>query len=359
MKVGILTYYNVFNHGAVLQANALKTVLESMGNECEFVRFNRNYDFIPQGQDKKYNIGLNSIALYAAYLMKKGIRNTVFNLKKSAVLKEYRRANLPMGERYTDFTADAVVIGSDEVFSLEIGINPFFYGHGLRAERVFSYAGSFGPTTLETVRNRGLEQLVSSGLRAMDAVSTRDENSAAIVEALTGKRKQIVCDPVILYGYEREIRQYIPDAGDYIIVYSYDNHLNNPEETTYIRDYAKKHGLKVYSAGFYHGWCDRNIQATPVELLGWIKNAALVVTDTFHGAVLSLICSTPMIVKLRENQNKLAYLMREYDLDNRIIDEFKQIETVADGQVDFCHVNDILRKRRASSMAYLKQALGD
>lgn len=43
MKIGILTYYGVHNHGAVLQANALKSVLQKMGHEVSFVSFERNY----------------------------------------------------------------------------------------------------------------------------------------------------------------------------------------------------------------------------------------------------------------------------------------------------------------------------
>ena len=47
MKIGILTYYGVHNHGAVLQANALRTYLMGKGHEVSFLTFDRNYDFIP------------------------------------------------------------------------------------------------------------------------------------------------------------------------------------------------------------------------------------------------------------------------------------------------------------------------
>lgn len=357
MKVGILTYYGVFNHGAVLQANALKTVISDMGHDCDFITFNRNYDYIPQGQDKKYNISLKSVGLYAKYFANKGVANTIYNLKKHKILNEYRRMALPMGERYTDFSGDAVAIGSDEVFSLEIGINPFFYGHGLKAKCVFSYAGCFGPTTLEDTKRLHVEQLVSSGLLQMNAISTRDQNSANIVKSLTGRDATVVCDPVILYGYKQEMQEFVPKEKDYIILYSYENNLNSPEEVNAIRDYAKKHNLKVYATAYYHGWCDKNIQSTPNELLGWIKNAKMVVTDTFHGSVISLVCGTPMVVKLRGNQNKLGFLMEEYGLSNRIIEGFDQFAAVADASVDFDAVNQKIEERRGASMEFLKHAL--
>ena len=358
MRVGILTYYGVFNHGAVLQANALKTVVNAMGHDCEFLTFNRNYDYLPQGQDKKYNISLKSVSLYMKYLLNKGVANTLYNFRKHKVLAFYRSENIPLGQRYTDFDGDMVLIGSDEVFSLEIGINPFFYGHGLKTPSVASYAGCFGPTTLENIRSLHMEQLIGSGLTQMKAISVRDRNSAEIAEKLTGGRDVCVtCDPVILYGYHKEQMEYVPGEKRYIILYSYENNFNKPEEISAVRSYAQKHDLKVYAAAYYHKWCDRNIQATPTELLGWIRNADLVVTDTFHGSVLSIICGTPLAVKIRGNGNKLGFLMDEYDLSDRIIDKIENFENVAERAVDFDAVNQRIVERRKASMRYLEKVL--
>ena len=69
MKAGILTYYNVHNHGSSLQSKALKNVLSSLGFETYFLDFERNYDFIPLQQSKKYKIGLGSIPFYFKYLL--------------------------------------------------------------------------------------------------------------------------------------------------------------------------------------------------------------------------------------------------------------------------------------------------
>ena len=357
MKIGILTYYGVFNHGAVLQANALRRVICSLGHECTFLTFRRNYDFIPEDRERKYNLSICSVGLYARYLRQKGPANTLYNIKKHKVLNQYRQRALPMGQRYTDFSGDAAVIGSDEVFSTEIGVNPFFYGHGLRADRVISYGGSFGPTTLAGLREGRLEALVGSGLGAMDAVSTRDRNSADIVKVLCNRDATIVCDPVLLYGYEQEQRSFTPPERDYLLVYSYENNFNEPQEQAAVREYARKQGLRVFSVAYYHGWCDRNLQATPEELLGWIRNAALVVTDTFHGAVLSLVCNTPMVVKLRGNRNKLEFLMQEYGLENRIIDSFDAFAPIADQPLDFASVNRQILIRRQASMTFLQSAL--
>ena len=79
MKIGILTYYGVHNHGALLQANALKKVLESKDHDCGFLEFKRDYSNITAEQSKKYEISLGSILFYAKYLFNKGICNIFFN----------------------------------------------------------------------------------------------------------------------------------------------------------------------------------------------------------------------------------------------------------------------------------------
>ncbi len=90
MKIGILTYYGVHNHGAVLQANALKTVLERKGHECGFLEFERSYSNISQQQANKYKIGLGSIGFYAKYMMEKGIGNILYNVSKKRTLGKFR-----------------------------------------------------------------------------------------------------------------------------------------------------------------------------------------------------------------------------------------------------------------------------
>lgn len=356
MKIGILTYYGVHNHGAVLQANALKTVLESKGHECGFMEFERGYSNISQKQANKYKLGLGSIGFYARYLIEKGAGNILYNVSKKRTLAKFRATNIPMLGKYEDFLGDLAVIGSDEVFSLEIGVNPFLYGNGLNAKHVISYAGCFGPTTYADVVKQGQQKMISDGLHHMDAVSVRDQNSLETVKKTAGIDATLVCDPVILYGYEKEMQSFTPPMKDYILIYSYDKNLNDATEYNHIKAYAEKHNLKAVSVGYYHKWC-KSIDASPFELLGWIKNARLVVTDTFHGSVMSIICNTPAVVKLRGNQNKLRFLLSEYGLLDRTISNFAEMESVADKSVDFDKVNAAIQERRATSMKFLDDAL--
>ena len=358
MKIGILTYYGVHNHGAVLQANALKTVLNQKGHECGFLEFERSYSNISQQQANKYKLGIGSICFYAKYLIEKGAGNIFYNVSKKQTLKKFRMTNLPLIGKYENFNGDLIIIGSDEVFSLEIGVNPFLYGNNLNSKHVISYAGCFGPTTYEDVVKQGQQEMISKGLNQMDAVSVRDKNSLETVKKTAGIDATLVCDPVILYGYKKEMQSFIPPIKNYILIYSYDKNLNDVAEYSYIEKYAKKHNLKIVSVGYYHRWC-KCIDASPIELLGWIKNANLIVTDTFHGSVMSIICNTPAVVKLRGNQNKLKFLLSEYGLLDRTISNFNELETIADRPVDFDIVNEAIKERRATSMKFLDDELAN
>lgn len=359
MKIGIITYYNVHNHGAVLQANALRTILQKKGHQVEFLTFDRNYDYVDKESVKKYRISISSIPYYIKYVFDKGLKNFFYNIKKNELLNKYRNNKFIIGNRYNEFDGDLVIIGSDEVFSLEIGFNPFMYGHGIKCKNIISYAGCFGPTTIEDIKSKNLEDIINSGMHKLKSISVRDLNSYNVVNEISNIDSTIVCDPVILYGYKKEMDYYKPPYKKYILIYSYDKSMNDPYEIKKIREYAKKNNLKVYSVAYYHSWCDKNILVSPTQLMGVIKNSELIITDTFHGAVLSIICNTPMIVKLRTNQNKLEYLLNEYNLADRIIEDFGELNKVASEEVDFSEVNKIINKKREKSLNYLYNILED
>lgn len=360
MKIGILTYYEVHNHGAVLQANALKTVLNKMGHDVEFVRFARNYDYIPEGNEKKYKIGLSSIPFYVKYLVEYGAANIFYNVKKSRMLGKYRKENIKIGARYSDFEGDAVIIGSDEVFSLEIGINPFLFGYALNTPLVLSYAGSFGPTTMGFLKEHHMDQFVAAGLGQMKAVGVRDKNSYNIAKQLCPNQEvSLVCDPVILYGYKNEMTQFKPSIEDYLLIYSYDKNMNSKDEIVKIRKFAQGKGLKTISVGYHHSWCDQNINASPNELLGWIKNAKYVITDTFHGSVIAIICNTDIMVKVRKNQNKLMFLLEEYGLEDRVFTDFDELSFLSGNKINYANINNLVKLRRKKSLDLLMKTLSN
>src|SRR5690606_20933116 len=113
MKIGIITHYEVHNHGAILQLNALIKVLEKKKIKAFALRFDKNYDFVGPELKHKYEIGIRSIPLYINYLRRQGIKQTLFNIKKKSLLEGFKSKYDLVNGYYTEYKKlDAVCIGS-------------------------------------------------------------------------------------------------------------------------------------------------------------------------------------------------------------------------------------------------------
>ena len=310
--------------------------------------------------DKKYSISFRSIPTYIKYLLQNGLGKTLYNVKKRKILSSFREEKQLVGEYYSEATAlDAVVIGSDEIFSIEPGLNPCFFGMGVPCDKIVSYAGCFGPTTDEFIKKHKAEEFIEAGLKRIEKISVRDKNSFDIVKKHSDKEPTLVCDPVLLYDFCDELKKAKKNkkSKNYCVVYSYDNNMNDEETISSIREYAKIHGLKIYSVGFYHKWCDKSINASPLELIEWFANAEAVFTDTFHGTVISLVSQAQFFTRVGENKNKLRFLLEQYGVTERQVKTFKDAEDIAKRPLDYEVVSKTIQRIREDSLSYLKNAL--
>ena len=167
---------------------------------------------------------------------------------------------------------------------------------------------------------------------------------------------------MLLYGFEKEIKETtcaIP-RRPYLVIYAYGDRLNTPEEITAIRTFAKQHHLQVISPGFYHKWADKNLQVTPLELLKVIQGARFVITDTFHGCVISALLNRPFAVLIRNsNRNKISYLLDSLGLQTRSAGQLEQLATVLAQPIDWQVINGNITRLRAEGLDYLKGVLNE
>ena len=98
--------------------------------------------------------------------------------------------------------------------------------------------------------------------------------------------------------------------------------MNSKEEISAIKSFAKQKGLKIASIGEFHSWCDINIMCDPLKWTTYFKEAEMVITDTFHGAVLSIVNQTKGLYFARNiNSNKLTGLLKQFHLDEFLLKE--------------------------------------
>lgn len=360
MKVGILTHHTVINQGAILQMYATTKWLQERGIDVCTLSYIKNFDFDLE-TSAKYNISLKNYPYYfREYLLKKGIGLTIFNIKKQILYKKYIKETFKF-ENYALNYQDAVIVGSDEVFSLEYGCNSMMYGHGVNTDKLISYAPSFGQTDIVRIEKYHYKELLKSGLEKFSYLSVRDKKSAETVEKLIGQIPEIVCDPVLLYDFKKVKTDIKKIKQKYLLVYAYDKNMTDKNEVEAIIKYAKEKGLITVSAGTYHKWCDLNIVCDPLEWIEYFRNAEEIITDTFHGAILSIITNKNSFYYIRNiNTNKLSNLLKQFYLENKILKEisYKELKRVEKEKQNFEEINKKLKEIRKSSEEFLIKALG-
>ena len=135
--------------------------------------------------------------------------------------------------------------------------------------------------------------------------------------------------------------------------------MNDTETVTSIRSFCKKNNYKLYSVGYYHKWCDKNIQADPIELILWFSKAAFVFTDTFHGTVISLSTGAQFFTKINNNSNKLDYLLKQYNVMNRKVNSFSFLSDSDIKIIDYNEEEKLISAIREQSFELLKKAISD
>lgn len=359
--VGILSMQRVPNYGSFLQAYGLKRLLLECGaGEVHFIDIEQGrvlpgYAVRRSPLQKIRRIG--GALLDGSFLFRWRSRRFYAEML-SRITAAFPLLGLdePSPEHY-----DLAVVGSDEVFNCcqacAWGYTPQLFGRIPRADRVVSYAASFGHTTYEEICVQGIGEEIGATLKTMKALSVRDANSYAIVERLTGVTPEVHLDPVLVYGYSAEIESFqLPCEEAYMVVYTYAGRIKSKEEIRRITAFARSRGLKLYSIYSAYPWCDKAIApATPFDVLAWFKGARYVVTDTFHGTIFSVITHRPFCSLVRENnRQKMSSLLQSLGLESR---GGADIGRILDTPVDYDAVEGILDKERKRARAYLKANL--
>ncbi len=369
-NVGILSMQRVRNSGSFLQAYGLQHALQQLGGEVEFVDFQQ----AEGSSGLKQWIKSACPGLWSALRRGKGLlrgqpKGAGETLRMSEEFeRRYDREYFPLLSPDTDRTycpeLDLLVIGSDEVFNCaqyaDAGMEiPWqLYGEENRAKSVVSYAASFGATTLESLERLGVREKAASLLGHFAEISVRDENSSHIVQNLTGKEPHLSIDPVLLYPFS-EVKLKKPESFDYILVYAYNNRLS-AQEAEQIRRLAAKTGKRLLCVNNYQDWCEEKRVASPLEVLSYFRFADYVVTDTFHGTVLSIKYNRPFGAFIRSsNRQKMGFLLNQFGLASRSVYAPEGFSNILETPIDYAPVNEILYAEQGKAMEYLSGCLNN
>lgn len=357
MKVGILSMQQIKNYGSFLQAFSLKRIIEGLGHTCEFI------NIIPGEQLENNKVGkFYKVKLLVHRLLGWDFVSRCFYIFKYQ--KRFSKEFIPYLGVYEGVNGshfDTVVIGSDEVFNCTqktwFGFSRQLFGEGINADNLITYAASFGSTDKDALDRFGISEIVANLLKKINKLSVRDINSFVTIEKLTGLKADMHLDPVFIFNYNDFMPQSKIDEN-YLLVYTYPGRINEKHEISAIKSFAEKQGLKIISIGHYFSWVDRTVIPTPFEVLAYFRDADYVVTDTFHGSVMSIKYNKSFCAIVRSmNSNKLTYLLSQFGLTDRIVHNMSDVQIIMDKPINYDKVNGIISDETQRSIEYLRNNL--
>lgn len=363
-KVGIMSMQRIINYGSFLQAYSLKSTIEELGYNVEFVDYKVEpcIDSMANSEDKNDKSALYKYLRYIWNLRSKETRNLLKYAKFNKTFEEEYIPKLGVtNERNERPKLDALVIGSDEVFNClqnnpNVGYSMELFGKDNNAKKLITYAACFGHTTVEGLKSKGKDKEISGLLNEFNEISVRDNNSGQAVKRLTGRDVIYNLDPVFIYNYDKLMAKDI-DLKDFIIVYAYSGRISI-EEVEKIKAFARKENKKLVSIGVYQNFCDMYITANPFDLLAYFKKADYVITDTFHGTVFSIKYNKQFVTIIRDsNREKLQDLLSRFSLSTREITDLNSIENIIKQPINYKEINDFIKLQTEKSREYLKANL--
>lgn len=350
-RIGILTFHKCINYGSYWQARCLAEGLGAGGAEVELLDHHcpavRRAELrcalsptlpepTPAHQRPAYKAKARAFeAAFAALPL-----SPAFSLHDGGQLPAY----------------DAVVVGSDEVWNLAhpwYSHKPLFWGDGVRTDRLFSYAASFGNYDA----SRGLDDHWAAMLARFSAVSVRDDNSRRLVSGALGREPPLVLDPCLQFA-DRLPREPAQAEAPYALVYGH----GFPDWLAPLASaWAREGDLVLRSIGYACPFADEEwIDAGPLDFARAVAGAEAVITNFFHGCIFALAMNKPFAATVTPYRlNKVRDLTAKLGAERHLLREapdpsaFAALLAEPPAQAIHRRIADF----RASSTAYLDAAL--
>ncbi|MBO4264024.1 MAG: polysaccharide pyruvyl transferase family protein [Bacteroidales bacterium] len=365
MKIAILTQPLRTNYGGILQNHALQQCLREMGHEPYTLDAVRSVRFpFWKWPGRLVKVALGKAPAYRLLYERRYEQDyRAFTQHTRDFVSRHIRL-YPYGRLSRELTPDsfdAYVVGSDQVWRPDYNnIEDMFLGftHGWPVKRV-AYAASFGTDTWEftPVQTQACARLAA----AFDAVSVREDSGIHLCKNHLGVSAVRVLDPALLLPAE----QYAALAGGERTDGGLFTHILDPtaQKQEIIRDLAARCRLAPYTCNqeapedALDVPIEKRIQPPVEQWLRSIRDAACVVTDSFHATVFAILFQKRFLVLANPERGltRLQSLLAPLGLQDCL---FTGKGTPNFPEIDYIAVWDALEQQRKASKAFLADALG-
>lgn len=373
-RIGIVAPYKEYNYGTVLQAYALQHLLELENAEARYLQYT---SAIPPAKWKRAISRI--ISIYRKFKPNKHVvvhsdlddysffrfsefkpfvdgYESFISSKIKVSSKQYSPLTLPCCDEF-----DAFMVGSDQTWgeARYLPDTPYFLDGIDDKYPKLSYAPSIGTTHIS---NTYLSVLIEK-LSKFKALSCREKTNCELLSSKLGREVSYVLDPTFMVSVDEWCHiATMPSepiiSKQYILCYILG-------EKQSISDYAEKLGVEKGLPIYYivtrplYLQKKHHLFATPESFLWLIKNATYVITDSFHGSILSVNFNTQFYSFTKRegsdsvDNDRILEILSTLNLANR----YKDGSTTFEQDIDFREVNPIVDHYREESLSYLRKTI--
>lgn len=353
--VGILGYWFNKNYGAVLTSYALYKAVEQCGYKTVLLDLPVTMDKIEGNYCDENEAGRCFIS-----------------------------QNCNVSERYThrfqlsnlNQKCESFLVGSDQLWhtcrnQYRNKGGEFFLDFVDSCKKKLSYATSFGD---DEFKGSGFDKrILSKLLRRFDGISVREKSAQDICKNTFGVEAEVLPDPIFLHDkkfYESLIeKKNAPDRSkEYILAY-----LLHPtqEKQELIKQIAESYGKKLVvipdandNYKKYDGCADWIINVeentTIPNWLSYFSNAKYVITDSYHGVVLSVIFEKAFLgLYPRNGIGRFVSLAKMLKIEDRICfwGTSGQAIELMEKPIDYEQIALILKEEKSKAWKWLDENL--
>lgn len=366
-KYGIMScniYCNFTNYGSALQTYALQKAINSIRpHEIEAVVVDYCPDVLREvdilnplkimwDQDEESQLNCR-LSLDSIRINKEKFDNF---FKNKYNLSSQKYVSDTLDECLGKESLSGYVVGSDTVFCLEEFKldNGYFANHETMRHHSVSYAASFGDSRFDEQSFAKLNLL----LKNFKALGIREYDMIPYIKEHVDCPVARTIDPTLLLTKEDYAEITAPREYEEPYLLMYTRRYNKAMEK-YARDLAERNGWKFVEISLRATNAENGsvmrYDAGVEEFLSLIKHSEMVVTNSFHGMIFSVIFEKVFVAFSRnECDTKISELLELFGIEDRLM-----VTGCEDNPapIDYAEVHKRISAARMESLDFLKKEL--
>lgn len=358
MRIGIVTQRLGSNYGGILQNYALQYVLKQLGHQpVTFDIGARNWSrwFLECIKTWiKLMIARPTLPVplspYAVYRRERALRRFV---------KKYISITSPIWhikpEDIQRYRIEGLVMGSDQIWRPMWSNVPEAFGEFAFEKDIpkIAYAASFGVDYWTF--DHDLQNKCANLIQKFRAISVRESSGVLLCEKYLGCKCVQMPDPTLLVEHSvyLSLCKDVPcKKGNYLFAYILDA---SEAIMNVIKDIALENGLDIIVKQ-----ADGNISDTDSveKWLSCFRDSSMVITDSFHGTVFSIIFYKEFYVlqNAERGNTRIDSLLHTFGFKDRILRPDQPLEN---SPIDWELINKIITEERNRGIDFLAKYLSE